>query len=344
MKQYSDANLAQAHFAFGHRPWTCVPLALFVRFAIMAAAPEVREALCIGNVAVPINNMNVGDADGNFKVVPMVELTSTAFCHAWFWKQLGVKYEDFKHGRPGSLPLVKEIKTSIAAVRGKRKRDGKYYTEDGRPTPQSVVITVRDKQLVALTSDPRKLVLGIGTKELMAWFVAELSRELVEEPWPVPIEPPAPGQELAPEVSAEVAEARDAPAEMDAEVDADAPGPVPIADEGADESQEPLQEPPPGPGREIEQALKDLRSDPNIQRVAFYEKYGRFRMFLKRAPEHAIYVPVKKYHALTNGGQASMDRFSTALAEAVAGVQEKARPAVDAEAAPLEDRSEAASQ
>ena len=101
----------------------------------MAAVPEEREALCFGNVAVPINNMNVGDADGNFKVVPMVELDSTACCHAWLWKQLGVKYEDFKHGRPGSLPLVKEIKTSIMAVRGKRKRDGKFYNEDGRPTP-----------------------------------------------------------------------------------------------------------------------------------------------------------------------------------------------------------------
>ena len=334
MKQYSDANLAQAHFAFGHRPWTCVPLALFVRFAIMAAAPEVREALCIGNVAVPINNMNVGDADGNFKVAPMVELTSTAFCHAWFWKQLGVKYEDFKRGRPGSVPLVKEIKTSIAAVRGKRKRDGRWYCEDGRPVPQSQVITVRDKQLSVLTADTRTLVLGIGTKELMTWFVSELSREL-RAPWPVPIEPPAPGRELAPEVSAEVAEACDAPAEIDAEVDADAPGPVPIEDEGADEAQ-------PGPGRELKQALKDLRSDPHIQRVSFHEKYGRFRVFLKRAPHHAIYVPVKQYHALIKGEEASMDRFSTALAEAVAGVQEKARPAADAEAVPLEDHSEAA--
>ena len=339
MKQYSDANLAQAHFAFGHRPWTCVPLALFVRFAIMAAAPEVREALCIGNVAVPINNMNVGDADGNFKVVPMVELTSTAFCHAWFWKQLGVKYDDFKRGRPGSLPLVKEIKTSIAAVRGKRKRDGRWYTEDGRPVPQSQVITVRDKQLVVLTADTRTLVLGIGTKELMTWFVSELSREL-RAPGPVPIEaqePPAPGRELAPEVSAEVAEACDAPAEIDAEVDADAPGPVPIEDEGADEAQEP-----PGPGRELAKALKGLRSDPHIRRVCFHEKHGRFCMFLKEGPQRAIYVPVKQYHALTKGAHLDMDRFSIALAEAVAGVHERARPAVAAEAVPLEDHGEAA--
>ena len=275
--------------------------------------------MCFGNVAVPINNMNVGDADGNFKIVPMVELTSSGFCHGWFWKQLGVKYEDFKRGRHSSLPLVKEIKASIAAVRGKRKRDGKFYNEDGRPTPQTLVIAVRDKQLVVLT-DPRRLVLGIGTKELMAWFVSELSREL-----------------------------RDAPAgaladEEDAEVDADAPGPVPIEDEGADEAQEP-----PAPGRElapevsaaIEEALKDLRSDPHIRSVRWDTRYGRFRMFLKEGPQRAIYVSVKQFNALAKGAHMNMASFSAGLAEAVSCVHGKARSAV-AEVVPLAEHGEAA--
>ena len=274
--------------------------------------------MCFGNVAVPINNMNVGDADGNFKIVPMVELTSTGFCHGWFWKQLGVKYEDFKRGRHSSLPLVMEIKASIAAVRGKRKRDGKFYDEDGRPVAQSLVITVRGKQLVVLT-DPRRLVLGIGTKELLAWFVSELSREL-----------------------------RDAPAgaladEADAEVAADAPGPVPIEDEGADEAQEtpaPRRVLAPEVSAAIEEALKDLRSDPHIRLVRWDTTYGRFRMFLEGS-QRAIYVPVKQFKALTSREHVDMVALSQGLAEAVFAAHEKAIPA-GAEAVPLADHDGAA--
>ena len=270
--------------------------------------------MCFGNVAVPINNMNVGDADGNFKIVPMVELTSTGFCHGWFWKQLGVKYEDFKRGRHSSLPLVMEIKASIAAVRGKRKRDGKFYDEDGRPVAQSLVITVRGKQLVVLT-DPRRLVLGIGTKELLAWFVSELSREL-----------------------------RDAPAgaladEAHVEVDADAPGPVPIEDEGADEPA-PRRELAPEAVAAIDDALKDLRSDPHIRIVRWEPRYGRFRMYLEGS-QRAIYVPVKQFKALTKGEDMDMGPFSDALAEAVFDAHGKAIPVV-AEAVPLADHGEAA--
>ena len=165
----------------------------------------------------------------------------------------------------------------------------------------------------------RMLVLGIGTKELMAWFVSELSREL-----------------------------RDAPAgaladEADAEVAADAPGPVPIEDEGADEAQEP-----PAPRRElapevvaaIDDALKDLRSDPHIRSVRWDTKYGRFRMYLEGS-QRAIYVPVKQFKALTKGEDMDMGPFSDALAEAVFDAHGKAIPVV-AEAVPLADHGEAA--
>ena len=91
----------------------------------------------------------------------------------------------------------------------------------------------------------------------------------------------------------------------------------------------------------IDDALQDLRSDPHIRSVRWDTNYGRFRMYLEGS-QRAIYVPVKQYHALTKGAHLDMDRFSIALADAVAGVQERARPAVAAEAVPLEDHGEAA--
>ena len=91
----------------------------------MAAIPKVRMALCFGKFVVPIDHMTLGDADGNFKSQPMVELTADWSCYSWLWKQLGVSRADFKKGTPNSLPLVKEIKASVSGARHKRKRDGK---------------------------------------------------------------------------------------------------------------------------------------------------------------------------------------------------------------------------
>ena len=64
-------------------------------------------ALCFGKVVVPIEHMTLGDADGNFKSRPMVELTTDWSCYTWLWKQLGASRSDFKKGMPMLLPLVK---------------------------------------------------------------------------------------------------------------------------------------------------------------------------------------------------------------------------------------------
>ena len=97
-------------------------------------------------------------------------------------------------------------------MRGKRKRDGKFYNEDDRPIAESLAITVRGQQLIVL-NDVRRLALNVGqSQNLLAWFVRELSQDLrdaqgevadeaeaeVDAPVPDPIEdeprePPAPG-------------------------------------------------------------------------------------------------------------------------------------------------------
>ena len=66
----------------------------------MAAIPKVRMALCFGKFAVPIDHMTLGDADGNFKSRPLVELTADWSCYSWRWKQLGVSRNDFNGFAP----------------------------------------------------------------------------------------------------------------------------------------------------------------------------------------------------------------------------------------------------
>ena len=157
--------------------------------------------MCFGKFVVPIETMTLGDADGNFKSVHMVELTAHWSCYTWFWKQLGVSRADFKKGTPNSLPPVKEIKASISAVRHKRKRDGKFYNEDDRPVAESLVIAVRGQQLTVL-NDARRLALSVAeSQDLLTWFVSELSQEIQAD------------ADLVGEV----------PGEAEAEVDADAP-------------------------------------------------------------------------------------------------------------------------
>ena len=317
--RYSDANLAQTHLALGQRPWTCVPLALFLRFAIMAAIPEVRMALCFGKLAVPIDHMTLGGADGEFKSRPMVELATDWSCYTWLWKQLGVSRSDFKKGMPSSLPLVKEIKASVSEVRHKRKRDGKFYNAENRPIAESLAITVRGQQLIVL-NDARRLAVNVGeSQKLMNWFVRELSKDL--------------GGDLVGEV----------PDEAEAEVDA--PGPDPIEDEPGE---------PPAPGEAagvgqpradtakavsdaVGEALKGLRSDPHIRSAQWDDKHGRFRMFLKEGVKTPIYVPVKLFGKLTRKEAVDMDALADALADAVASAHAKARPA--AEAQPLENEA-----
>ena len=170
-------------------------------------------ALCFGKLAVPIDHMILGDADGNFTSRPMVEVTTDWPCYSWLWKQLGVSRADFKKGTPNSLPLVKEIKASISGARHKRRRDGKFYNVENRPIAESLAITVRGQELIVL-NDVRRLALNVGqSQSLLAWFVRELSQDLrdaqgevadeaeaeVDAPGPDPIEdeprePPAPGE------------------------------------------------------------------------------------------------------------------------------------------------------
>ena len=57
-------------------------------------------ALCFGKFVVPIDHMTLGDADGNFKSRPMVELTADWSCYSWLWKQLGVSRNDFNEFAP----------------------------------------------------------------------------------------------------------------------------------------------------------------------------------------------------------------------------------------------------
>ena len=186
-----------------------------------AAPPQVHKALCFGKFAIPTDDMTLAHADGNFRQVPMVDLSRTTagwLCYTWFWQQLEVSRKSFKKGTPYSLPLVLEIKAAISAARHKRKRDGKFYDEAGRPVPQALVITLRGKQLVVL-NDARKLVLCLTDPEdLMCWFVSELWQELHD----------VSGGEVSDEAEAEV----------------DAPDPEPLEDEPHAE-QSPAEEPGP---------------------------------------------------------------------------------------------------
>ena len=318
--RYSDANLAQTHLALGQRPWTCVPLALFLRFAIMAAIPEVRMALCFGKLVVPIEHMTLGDAAGEFKSRPMVELTTDWSCYTWLWKQLGVSRSDFKKGMPMSLPLVQEIKASVSELRHKRKRDGKFYAADNRPIAESLAITVRGKQLVVL-NDARRVAVNVGESQtLMNWFVTQLWKDL--------------GGDLL---------AGDAPDEAEAEVDA--PGPDPIEDvpgeqlapgEAAGVGQ-PRADTAKAVSDAVGNALKGLRSDPHIRSAQWDEKHGRFRMYLKEGDKKPIYAPVKLFNKLVKREAVDMGALADALADALDSAHAKARPA--AEAQPLEDEA-----
>ena len=191
----------------------------------------------------------------------------------------------WQQGLPYQLPLLKEIQAGILEKRGKRKRDGKFYDTEDRPTPKSLALRVRGHDLQVM-NDPRKLLLNLTQPaETMSWFVVELWKDL--HPAPIgDIAPDAPGGRPAEEI------APAAPGGRPADEPAAADGEESKAADRAD-FEEHLQS-------AVNKTLLALRQHEAIRSVSWDKTYGRFRIWLEEGGSKAKYAPVKNTGSLSN--------------------------------------------
>ena len=177
---------------------------------------------------------------------------------------------DWQQGLPYQLPLLKEIQAGILEKRGKRKRDGKFYDTDDRPTPKSLVLRVRGHDL-QVVNDPRKLKLNLTTsEETMKWFVGEPWRDLH----------PSPIGDIAPD-----APVNEPPAAEGEEFEA----------AGRKDFEQQL-------NAAVQETLVALSGHAAFLSVTWDKKNGRFRTMAEPRGSRAMYAPVKQYNKLLHGG------------------------------------------
>ena len=139
--------------------------------------PPVRQTLVVGDHAVPVVKVWETSEDGAFVHRTMVDLSrgkGAASPWQWLWKPLGLNYNDWRAGQQLKLPLMQEIQAALAALRLKRRRDGKFIDDKEKVLPSLLPLKIRGRELVA-TNNKVKLQLNLAdSQKLMEWFLAEL--------------------------------------------------------------------------------------------------------------------------------------------------------------------------
>jgi hypothetical protein len=134
-------------------------------------------AMVIGKFRVPIVKTTLVMADGEFSTHCMIELShsrkKTNYVGEWLWKAIGVDVHR-SASETWHLPLLAELRTAIAAKRGKRGRDGKYRDASGNMLPSLLEICIRGRTVLA-ENDLTCLRVNLAESiEMMNWFLAEL--------------------------------------------------------------------------------------------------------------------------------------------------------------------------
>ena len=134
--------------------------------------------MVIGKFRVPIVKTTLVMADGEFSTHCMIELSQsrkkTNYVGEWLWKAIGVDVHALSASETWHLPLLAEIRTAIAAKRGKRGRDGKYRDASGNLLPSLLEICIRGRTLLAENDLTCLRVNLVESIEMMNWFLAEL--------------------------------------------------------------------------------------------------------------------------------------------------------------------------
>ena len=147
----------------------------------MDAPAQAEMAMVIGNRRVPLVNIRLAGAEGQFVDYQMADLSSRVTgahgkeARSTFWAAIG-------GDRPWRAPLVNEIKKGIQALRARRDRKGNLIDKDGKVLPGVVSVTIRGRELKA-ESNVHPLRVNLGESlETMNWFLKEIWKDLQHVP------------------------------------------------------------------------------------------------------------------------------------------------------------------
>ena len=153
---------------------------------LAAAPPQACDnAIVVGDLRVPICDVNLLCADGNHRSVQLLELGHCGGHYLWKWlfKPMGVAQSDFRAGAPWRLPLFQEFRKAIFPDTLKRSRSGTRLGLDaeGNPRPMLLDITVRGRPMQAHRSRIN-LQVGLLDRDGINWLLAEVWKDLKNAP------------------------------------------------------------------------------------------------------------------------------------------------------------------
>ena len=129
--------------------------------------------MVIGNRRVPLANIRLAGAEGQFVDYQMADLSSRVTgahgkeARSTFWAAIG-------GDRPWRAPLVNEIKKGIKSLRARRDRKGTLIDKADKLIPGVVSVTIRGRELKAESNiHPLRVDLG-ESLEPMNWFLKEI--------------------------------------------------------------------------------------------------------------------------------------------------------------------------
>jgi len=183
------SNLAQVLLVGLRRPLVIVlgtPFQMTLRnrsaqFLEAAAPPQAEMAMVLGKFRVPMVEMVLADAKGDFETHHMVKLNrivDDTSCATWLWQALGYTATCSNQRTPWQLPLILEIKAALRHKRFKRSYGGGYRGDAGDVLPKLIELNIRGRTTL-VENNTKHLNMNLGDSvDLMNWFISQLWQDI----------------------------------------------------------------------------------------------------------------------------------------------------------------------